>query len=706
MRKISSLLAIWAVMIMAMPTFANTRLQDDLITIGKPGSTANKRIKLGSQEIRSNTATSKLEYTHDGVTYKPIGSGSGAGGSSGGINLIANESFEDPITTGWSNTGGTLTQESYLNGTETDAKFARFVATAAGQYFETPLITVPTNFSGGCQADFKKISVSADDLFKLEILDSSSNVLASSNIKKSSWVKFPTINTTCPTPGSQFRLRVTSLAAGTIDSDYGYLGSNQNLVNVSQAMLVFKGNFPQVAGCSVSHDGIVLGAFSSVSACPAILSEFSSGGVTPVLTDFDKPTKFTLNNLKSGYYKITFFGAEAYTSGGNTSGRFAINDGVTTSPMGYATNTTSVSVGMNFSAAFYYSSFQSSKTFELFGADDLSPIQMLSTTTSAMNVMVEYYPTDSETAVSTEQASWFIDANIGGANISTGGSNSAYSEITDPNLNMVINSNIGSSEAEIPCSSTNPSTGLTCAVGSESVGVSFIPKLTGRHRVCFSFNPYYNGSGAVAVEQVFQVVKTPNNAQTILEEGGERIESFVSINNTGTGSGQKVCGNFNISDLSKQTFRLMEEQETTVGFQIKADRSASLGQRDIHVSVENLSYGQNRPILTGDQVTTPGLINPKFFAFVVTSAGVVSRDFGDLINGNCTVTATSTFTCPFNSSKVTVTPICIASNQKPGTTVIATHPTNTTASQAQFIGYNPATGAATADDFQAYCFGY
>lgn len=621
MRKISSLLAIWAVMIMAMPTFANTRLQDDLITIGKPGSTANKRIKLGSQEIRSNTATSKLEYTHDGVTYKPIGSGSGSGGSSGGINLVANDSFEDPITTGWSNTGGTLTQESYSIGTETDAKFARFVATAAGQYFETPLITVPTNFSGGCQADFKKISVSADDLFKVEILDSSSNVLAASNVKQSSWVKFPTIGTTCPTPGSQFRLRVTSLAAGTIDSDYGYLGSNQNLVNISQSKPIGTITWPATANCFWTLVNTT--AWSTFPVDADCGTPTVTGDITAPST---KVPGFGLKVKGAGTYLIVT-NAMAYITPGNTKAIrwIDIDNGNYTNHVSGLASTANASFG-SFSSKLEYST-SGVKNIVLQGIHETSgTIELYSDkTTRQLSVEIYYFPSSTETAVNTDQASWLIDANIGGGNVPMGtGAISTYTETSFATADLVINTNKGSASAEIPCAGTNPSTGLTCSSSNESIGIAFTPPQAGSYEACFDFTTEFGSNGAQNI--VWQLVETPNNSQTILQEGGRRANiGSASASSTPNAQSINLCGSFNFADTSKKTIRLMYEKVATAGSpNLIMDRDSTAGQRDIKVTVRPILSAYNRPILTSDQVKTRGAINPEIFSAAYGGASLNS----------------------------------------------------------------------------------
>lgn len=602
MRKISSLFAIWAVFLTTLPTFANTRLQDDLITIGKPGSTANKRIKLGTQEIRSNTATSKLEYTHDGVTYKPIGSGSGAGGSSSGINLLANESFEDPITTGWQNTGGTLTQQAYTNGTETDSKFVRFVATAAGQYFESTLVTVPDNFTGGCQADFKKVNISADDLFKIEILDSSFNVLSTANVKKSTWQKFPTINTQCPTPGSQFRIRVTSLAAGTFEGDFGYLGSNQNLVSVAQAKLM---GTVTITGCSTTW---------TTASTTFVDFPVSSGCVYTTSGQAQAPASqipaIKFSHLPAGDYRLEYEGG-AFEAASGTDQFLQFWDGTNTArETSHFYGSSSGIIFPGISQSISYTSPQSNVTLSIRGRVTAGGnIGIYGTTASPGVIKVWYFPTTTETAISVEQSSWLIDVNIGGPNPSLSTVRNSYTEITASTWDMVINTSRGSSTAEIPCQNTTASIGLTCSGVDESLGVVFTPPSAGKYDVCVygSFQ-----TNATQGDATLQLIETPNNAQTILQEGLTKVSIYAS--NGDVRHNISHCSSFTFSDTSKKTIRLMHEKETTGIINPLTDRSSTSGQRDIRFTVRPSLTNNGRPILTGDQLITPGATNPKFIS--------------------------------------------------------------------------------------------
>lgn len=689
-RKISSIFATLAVLITTMPTFANTRLQDDLITIGKPGSSANKRIKLGStQEIRTNSTTNKLEFAHDGSNFKPLGSGTGSGGSSGGINLITNESFEDPITTGWSNTGGTLTQETYsVAPSDSDTKYLRFVATTSGQYFETPLITVPTNFSGGCQADFKKISVADNDLFKIEILDSSSNVLSFGNVKKLNWQKFPTIGGACPAPGSQFRLRVTSLAAGTFNGDYAYLGSNQGMVQIGLSEIgeVITTSSASCPDGSIPADGAAVSRsqynllFSKIGIThgqgdgattfnvPDYRGRFLRGVDGSANNDPDKASRAAMNAGGNTGNNVGSVQGDQFASHTHTDRWISVGGGGAT---GYGGQTGTIG------------SLSSGST----GGSETRPKNAF------VNYCIRFKQISGDMGVLPEQSSWFIDANIGGGNVDMGtGTNlSTYTELYNGSLDLVINTSKGSAAAEIACQNGNYSTGLTCASGSESLGIAFIPPYTGVFEACFTVAPVVTGSGGAS--SIWQIIETPNNSTTILQEGGERIhKSYVSGSQDATPS-SKVCGRFNFTDTSKKTIRLMREQViagSPTTHNLYADRSSSLGQRDINVTVRPWLSAYNRPYLTGDQVTRPGSSNIVEYDFVVDSAGGVVNLYGGNLVSSCT--NASPHVCTFNASKFIGQVECFVNIKTAGTYSGQAH--TTSFNGTSISAWNSTTGSS------------
>lgn len=619
---LSRFLLIYSLLLPSLNLWAasSTSLPVDTVNIGKQGSTSNKSVKFSgtTQEIRANTTTNKLEYSNDGANYKPIGSGTGAG-SSTGVNLVSNDSFEDPISTGWTSSGATFSQQAYTNGIESDAKYFRFVATTSGQYFETTALVIPDNFSGGCQADFKKVNVSTDDLFKVEVVDGSANILTSANIKKSSWVKFPTLSFKCPSAGATVKMRVTSLAAGTLEGDRGYVGSNQNLVSIAQAKSLGKIELTGTTGCAFDTTSTSYVSHSANASCGTFIA--SSANVKIPATKI--PGFILPAGSPAGTYQIIARGN--FKKIGTTDGAvfFRLTDGTT--PFGYASTYVQSQNGANsgnlVGSITYASPLISDTTIQLQSltetASNTARIE-LGSANYLLQFEVFYFPSSAESAISNEQSSWFIDANIGGANIGSGVSAlTSYTELTDAGLDLVVNSSKGSSNAEIACINGTASSGLTCSGVNESAGIAFVPPYTGSFEACASFSTNISNGNT----GTFQLIETPNNASTILQEGGDRITAGISMTTGTVDAPFKVCGNFNFSDTSKKTIRLMIEKPVGNALLVTADRNSSAGQRDIHFTVRPLLSAFNRPILTGDQVTTPGAIKPVEYRARVNGAG-------------------------------------------------------------------------------------
>jgi len=618
----------------------------DFFSLGD-GTNTEKTLKFdkgaSSPQIKWNPTTSKLQFSNNAVDFKDIGAGGGS--ASTGVNILDNDSFEDPVTTGWTNSGGTFSQQVYTNASDNDTKYARFVASGAGQYFESTLRTIPTNFNGGCQADFKKGNVSANGLFKIEVLDSSANVLSTQNINQLTWSKVPSISFVCPAAGSTAKLRVTSLAAGTIEVDRAYLGSNQNLVYTSQARLLGTLTYPTTANCIWSRTATTYGGFNADTDC-----------ATPIVTgELQAPSTkipgFVLPKYLKGDYKIEATGAFAQGST-NATLAYRFFDGVN---FNKGSNTVSSEVsGVQIGTGTVQGVLSN-------GADQSNVTIQIQAAASSGTVLIEngdrlrelsfsvwYYPSASEVAVSPEQASWFIDASIGGAN-TTAGVASAYTEITNAAYDLVLNP--GSASANIACASGTASSGLTCTAANESIGLSFLNKETGIIEACASFT--HEEAGATA--STFQLIETTDTSSAIVSEGKTRIGSSSLAG--GTSSSSTVCGYFNFSTIGLRTIRLA--YEATGNTIIYADRNASIGQRDIHWTVRPFLSAYNRPILTGDQVTSPSAINPQLFTFKRSINGTVTDDFSDLVNGDCTNASPSV--CTFNLNKVSGEPTCTMS---------------------------------------------
>lgn len=132
MRKLISILTMFAFVSSAM---AYT-ISDDVLRIGIPGSSStNKTFKLGTTgQFIYNHSTSKLQYSHDGSTFKTVGLASDldSGAASSGQVLTANGSGASSFATPASAVYTPPTMQSFLTGSSgTYNKDYAFTVTSA-----------------------------------------------------------------------------------------------------------------------------------------------------------------------------------------------------------------------------------------------------------------------------------------------------------------------------------------------------------------------------------------------------------------------------------------------------------------------------------------------------------------------------------------------------------------------------------------------
>lgn len=601
-------------------TTKNLKTNVNNVEVGDDIGTGDKSIifKRGGSNpaIKWNETLDRLEFSSNGSLYKAFGSGSGSG--DGGVNLIENSGFEDGISLEWTFSGGTFNQQTYTNATDNNSKFARFVASGAGQYFETTAQVIPDFLGVGCMADIKYYTTT-NNAFKIMAIDGSANTLAEQTLaSNTSLIKSPTITFPCPAPAATVKLRVQSILAATIDADDGYIGGNKNLAQIDCGGTR---DCEATAYVRVSTGGTVVKDELDVISGNCVLSGTNNEVAT-----------CTFN---SGIYStepiVTATACQLNTSG--TDRNVAVHDLTSTSVA--FTRRNLVNTGGD--AAFCFSVTKTGSDF-----NKAAP----------------------QTAVTSDQSNWFINANIGGANPSLGIlSVSSYTGIESASLDLVLNQ--GSAPAKIPCSLTNASTGLTCLSGNESIGLTFVPPHAGEFKVCAYYSHLINVSTG-SIDATFQLVETSPNTQTIIQEGNNRLSSYDI--NSDSKHPYSNCGIFYFSNTTEKTIRLMFEQlitGTVISSSILADRSATVGQRDIHFTVESLTQNIARPVLTGDQVTTPNATKAIVFSgYINTSTGIVTNNKGGVLPSSCAVTpVTGSVVCSFTSPLASV-PVCTTTGTK------------------------------------------
>lgn len=206
----------------------------------------------------------------------------------------------------------------------------------------------------------------------------------------------------------------------------------------------------------------------------------------------------------------------------------------------------------------------------------------------APNSYVELVGDGTRYRVKTERNPWYVDASITGSAV-TAGTAASYTGLENGSLSLANNNVVGGISAKIPCSGTNPPTGTTCAVGNELLGVSFnLPVSNLNVEACFYFSATWGISDFNARTETFttQVVETPNNAQTVSQQGNSRIFNYFTL--SGSLSANQffiytpftVCGTLAFTSAGQKTIRLM--------YIDPAGGNDGIIANDVHVTVRPL----------------------------------------------------------------------------------------------------------------------
>jgi hypothetical protein len=202
------------------------------------------------------------------------------------------------------------------------------------------------------------------------------------------------------------------------------------------------------------------------------------------------------------------------------------------------------------------------------------------------------------------------------------------------------------------------------------------------------------------INAVFQLVETPNNAQTILQEGKVRVQSGSGTLGANLTRALRVCGNFSFTSAGQKTIRLMYEQailgSPTDSF-ISADRNTSFGQRDIHWEVYPLNTYQPAPLLVGSVISGSSGIERVVRARIAACSAspcTIQAQTGQITS--VTRASAGDYTINFASGTFSDLPACFVSAQRSSTSlpIIAIIPTS-----SSVVGVEAGTDAGIKNDF-------
>jgi len=556
-------------------------------TTTKGQSDASARVKFQFQAPHN-------QFTNLGGIKTLIETGNG--------NILPDPGFEASVS-GWTASGGaTATTNSTAKGT--GALGYDWDSNSASQTLTSTSVTIPNGYQGRngvLSCSIKTVSGVATHTIGLW----NGTTLSNTQTIVSSTTSFieTKINFVIPSSGTAaIRLTAISSNESEIYVDDCKLSLADNIGTVAQAVLV---DSVTVTGCAGTWS-TTSSTFASTGAQTGCVYTSAKGVATAPATNIPG---FKFASLPAGDYRVEYEGRYGKATGGIGGAQFT--DGTNTAREISSIDVSASAASPSISQTISYSSPQSNVTLELRLKSNDGNITFLDGRTATSGGVTPgtfrlwYFPSTSQQVYNPSLQSWRVDANINGANPSLGTANVAsYTGIENASLTLTNNTGNGVIAAQIPCSSTNSPTGTTCSVGNESVGVSFNLPVAGDVLACASFAHISNVAANSGNSATFQIVETPNNAQTISQEGKSRVNDATSIGAVALDSTfpHRLCGTFTFASAGQKTLRLMYEQlvqATVTSSVITGDASVTQGQRDIHWEVTPLNQLIPAPIVIG-----------------------------------------------------------------------------------------------------------
>lgn len=449
---------------------------------------------------------------------------------------------------------------------------------------------------------------------------------------------------------------VGTTVTGNVYLDDAYMGPADLIVNVDQSRLAGESYFAGTTGCVWQRTSTTVGAVAAVTACPGPTIVNSSMGNWQT-TDSDLPRQ-TITNLPAGTYKATFILASNMNTS-NAATAFAINDGTTTCEAVNGENSTAAASNIVVSCSFKYNTM-GDRTFELYTASGANAIQINNNGTAprvSTKFILEYFGSGSVYTSTNADTDW------GACSFSTLAwqglgtvTHSLMCKRQGSDLLMkgqVVLGTVAASEARFLLPTWNGSQlTLKSSAVANPLG-RIIRGVTGtsvpKDFVAIAIStPGTNYFGASYVE--YAQTQSPYSLQTGSQMwgNGEAIGLDLRIPIDGWDQSNIIIGQFNGLESCADTYTCTDT-----------------------------------------------------FSAKVSSAGVVTDENVDWINGNCTITSTNRFTCAYksglNGNGVSLTNKlnCVVKDQSVAqTTIFMVHEDVSSSTSSQLV-YDTYSGTTT-----------
>jgi len=615
------------------------------------------------------------------------------------VNLLPNGGFELGLAK-WTKSGAGATFTAETTAPLFDTKSAKFNASAASDYIQSNLYSVPTGLAlGNCLANvyFK----GGDANLKVQVLDNSANVLAERTLEGASTdvTPFP-VSFICPATTASVRVKIIASAdAAEITIDRIHLGENFNVYDATTlssdwttyTLTIGADTTPPTPG----SDAVSKALWRRVGDSMEISFDYyqtiaGSAGTGTYL--FPLPAGYTIDTNKIAIIA-------------NSSANRVVG-----SAMGRGSLSLTGSVRIASSTQLYLELGNEASTPSLVGSTFAGLANAIMRYSFTALVPISGWTVGHRQAMSPDTSGWYVDANIGGANPGLPGSSvSSFTEITDASLDLVVNP--GSISAQIPCASGTASSGTTCTAANESIGVVFNLPKAGTVEACFDFSVAYVVAGAASDQIIttYEIIETTNTSSGIVQEGKGRLQSGSLQQSTYRVQPyypHRLCGIFVFSSAGQKTLRMQYEQQivgTPGNAVIFGDRSGGYGQRDIHVTVKPINQQVPAPLLVNSVQSAYSGVSKIDWARVTTTCSstpcTIATSSGSWLS-SIAWNSTGYYTVNFSAGYYSAPPACFVLSTVNEVGLSAA----TTTSVFSFQTYN-SSGTASNSYFNIMCIG-
>ncbi len=467
---------------------------------------------------------------------------------------------------------------------------------------QSPTVTIPKGYYGKPGVAYCLIRTpSGAATHTLSVWDGSATVSAGVAITSSTTPSNTYNNFMFPASGT-LAIRINAVASNepSITVDECYIGLANNISQVNQATFYGSQQIPGATNCDWSRNSTgTEGVFSADTDCSV-----------PVLggnanTTAGKTPGISFPSLPPGHYSVTI----TYTTESPTSSdcRWYITDGTTHGD--YGAEQAPIMTTISRHADFNYTTLQGATQFQLavrHVSGGSGCIIHANSSLSDGHAIVYRYPSTAETIYTPEVNNWYLDSKITGSPTLSSTDVTTLTAIEDASLAMVLNT--GSITAQIPCSSTNPSTGLTCAAGSEQIGAVINVPAAQTIEICADMGVEYDANSSGNMYDKWAWFETSNTTQTpVLQDCGPSIM-------TGLDGGQNTradniiqvhaCGICTFASSGQKTLRLGYKFDAGAGtinaHGVHGENNGTIGQFYTRVTARPFTQ-QVGPVIIGSR---------------------------------------------------------------------------------------------------------